>query len=235
MHVFYTPDIAGEEYTLNAEESRHCIRVLRLQQGSLIYLVDGRGGFYQAKISRPDPQKTTLNIVDKQTNYGRRNYSLHIAIAPTKQIERFEWFLEKATEIGIDEITPVICSRSERRDIKTERLQKIITSAVKQSIKAYHPQLNPPLKLADFISGQNDGGQNKYIAHCLDTNKLPLKNRYLPGNNCVVLIGPEGDFTAKEIEQATQNNFFAISLGNSRLRTETAALEACFEINFMNR
>lgn len=234
MHLFYTPDISPTgDYILNEEESRHCVKVLRLQPQDVIYLIDGKGGFYTAQIAEAHPKHTALKIIARQQQYGKRNHYLHIAVAPTKNTERLEWFLEKATEIGIDEITPVICERSERKEVKTERLNKIITSAVKQSIKAYHPTLNEAQKLNHFLSQPHDA--QKFIAHCIDSEKSSLKNRINLHGKYLILIGPEGDFTDSEINSAIQQGFIPISLGNSRLRTETAALEACFEINFLNR
>lgn len=233
MHIFYTPDIDSENYILSEEESKHCIKVLRLNSGDSLYLVDGKGGFYDAIIDDPHPKKTKLRILSKVENFGKRNHYLHIAIAPTKNIERVEWFLEKATEIGIDEITPIICDRSERKEIKTERLNKVITSAIKQSIKAYHPKLNEAVRFSDFIT-QNTNTQ-KFIAHCMDGGKVTIKEQLILNSNYLIVIGPEGDFTLEELDAAVNNNFIPVSLGDSRLRTETAALEACFEINFLNR
>ena len=233
MHIFYTPDINSDTYVLSEEESKHCVKVLRLDTGSLLYLVDGKGGFYTAIVADPHPKRTKLKIQSKVENFGKRNHYLHIAIAPTKNIERIEWFLEKATEIGIDEITPIICDRSERKDIKTERLNKVITSAIKQSIKAYHPKLNEAVRFSDFII--KNAQSQKFITHCMDGGKTTIKEQLIPNSNYLVLIGPEGDFTLEEVEAAVNNNFIPASLGNSRLRTETAALEACFEINFLNR
>ena len=233
MHIFYTPDIDSENYILSEEESKHCIKVLRLNSGDSLYLVDGKGGFYDAIIDDPHPKKTKLRILNKVENFGKRNHYLHIAIAPTKNIERVEWFLEKATEIGIDEITPIICDRSERKEIKTERLNKVITSAIKQSIKAYHPKLNEAVRFSDFIT-QNTNTQ-KFIAHCMDGGKVTIKEQLILNSNYLIVIGPEGDFTLEELDAAVNNNFIPVSLGDSRLRTETAALEACFEINFLNR
>ncbi|WP_207533754.1 16S rRNA (uracil(1498)-N(3))-methyltransferase [Desertivirga arenae] len=233
MHLFYTPDVNGENYTLNEEESKHCIRVLRLVTKDVVHLIDGKGGFYTAEIIDPNPKRTTLLITDVKREFNRRNHFLHIAVAPTKNIERIEWFLEKATEIGIDEITPILCDRSERKEIKLERLNRIITSAVKQSLKAYHPKLNPLTKYSDFVGSAGYG--NKFIAHCLDEPKLELRSAIQLEGHYTVLIGPEGDFTGDEIELAKSNDFKAITLGSSRLRTETAALEACFEVNFLNR
>ena len=233
MHIFYTPDITSNTYNLSEEESKHCIKVLRLKQGSALQLVDGQGGFYDALIETPHPKRTSLKIVKAQHDYGKRNHHLHIAVAPTKSIERFEWFLEKATEIGIDEITPLICERSERKDVKIDRLNKVITSAIKQSIKAYRPRLNEPVRLKDFVSSASY--TQKYIAHCIETKKFTLKGSIELNSDYLVIIGPEGDFSQLEVDAALGADFMPIELGNSRLRTETAALEACFEINFLNR
>lgn len=232
MHLFYTPDISGDSYELNEEESRHCSKVLRLEQGDQVNLIDGRGGFYIAEIVSAHPKHTLLKVLEHQQEYSKRNHYLHIAVAPTKNIDRFEWFLEKATEIGIDEITPIICERSERKEVKTERLIKIITSAVKQSLKAYHPRLNEPCRFKEFISKP---ASEKFIAHCIDTEKSPLSDKITLHGNYTVLIGPEGDFSPAEIESAIDSGYIPVTLGNSRLRTETAALQACFEINFLNR
>lgn len=233
MHIFYTPDIESEKYTLSEEESKHCTRVLRLDVGSKLNLVDGKGGFYEAVVEDPHPKRTVLKILSQQRNYGKRNFYLHIAVAPTKNIERIEWFLEKATEIGIDEITPLICDRSERRDIKAERLNKVIVSAAKQSIKAYFPKLNEPIRFTDFVSGNTS--TQKFIAHCIPSQKKSIKEEIRLKSDYLILIGPEGDFSTTEVDLARENKFIPVSLGDSRLRTETAALEACFEINFLNR
>lgn len=233
MHIFYTPDLNSETYILNEEESKHCIKVLRLGPGSVIYLVDGKGGFYDAVIDDPHPKRTKLKILSARQNFGKRNHYLHIAIAPTKNIERIEWFMEKATEIGIDEITPIFCSHSERKEIKTERLNKVITAAVKQSIKAYHPKLNEAVRFDELIL-KNSNSQ-KFIAHCIESGKTTLKEQIKLNSDYLVVIGPEGDFSPEEVNAAVNQNFIPVSLGDSRLRTETAALEACFEINFLNR
>src|ERR1700761_6126873 len=235
MQLFYTPDIdaASTTYQLNEEESKHCVRVLRLQTGDKIQLIDGKGNFYTAAITDPHPKRTSLQIISVQQDFHKRNHYLHIAIAPTKNIERTEWFLEKATEIGIDEISLIICQRSERKEAKTERLNKVITSAIKQSIKAYHPVLNEVVSFSNFISKPFDG--QKFIAHCEPGEKFGLKNEVKPFGKYLILIGPEGDFAPKEIGDAIKNDFKAITLGESRLRTETAGLEACFEVNFLNR
>ncbi|MEA2106189.1 MAG: 16S rRNA (uracil(1498)-N(3))-methyltransferase [Bacteroidota bacterium] len=232
MHLFYTPDLNDTIYTLNEQESKHCIKVLRLSTNDMVQLIDGKGGFFTAKIMEPDPKKCTVEIVETKKDYEKRNHRLHIAIAPTKNNDRLEWFLEKATEIGIDEITPIVCEHSERKVIKPERLEKILVSAMKQSIKAYKPQLNDLIKYTDFI--KNPFAGEKFIAHCEDHEKSFLKSRYTVGRDVLILIGPEGDFSREEIDEARQNNFTEISLGNSRLRTETAGVVACHTINLLN-
>ena len=233
MHLFYTPDISGDYHTLNEEESKHCVKVLRLQREDQVFLIDGRGGFFTARIMDPHPKRTLLKITKTEKEYGKRNHYLHVAIAPTKNIERTEWFLEKATEIGIDEVSLIITDRSERKEAKTERLRKVITSAVKQSVKAYHPVLNELVSFKKFILGHDL--QDKYIAHCMEGHKLSLKADLSLHSHYLVLIGPEGDFSPSEVELALTEGFQPITLGDNRLRTETAALEACFEINFLNR
>jgi 16S rRNA (uracil1498-N3)-methyltransferase len=235
MHLFYTPDIAPShpQYFLNEEESKHAIRVLRLEVGSEVQLIDGKGGLYTAAIKDAHPKRTILQITNVVTGYQKRNHYLHIAIAPTKNLDRLEWFLEKATEIGIDEISLIICQRSERKEAKTERLNKIITSAIKQSLKAYHPVLNEPIALNKFLAQSFDG--QKFIAHCEDSEKTTLSAEIEKQGKYLILIGPEGDFSPAETDAALHNGYKAITLGESRLRTETAALEACFEANFLNR
>ena len=233
MHLFYTPDISADYFTLDEEESKHCIKVLRLQNGDEVSLVDGRGGLYTARILDAHPKRTLLKIIDTRLQYAKRNHYLHIAIAPTKNIERTEWFLEKATEIGIDEISLVISDHSERREVKPERLKRVITSAMKQSLKAYHPVLNQSVSFHQFI--QSTHQSQRFIAHCMDGEKRSLKQEISLQSDYLIMIGPEGDFTAPEVAAALESGFTAITLGDSRLRTETAALEACFEINFLNR
>ena len=233
MHVFYTPDINSDTYTLNEEESKHCSKVLRLAVGDIVSLIDGRGGLYKAQISEVKKKNVQLLIIEHQKEYKKRNHHLHIAIAPTKNIDRLEWFLEKATEIGIDEITPIICDRSERKIIKEERLEKVITSAVKQSLTAYHPKLNNAIPFSDFFK-HNDVSQ-KYIAHCMEGEKPYINQIVNTNQSYLILIGPEGDFTPSELHLALQNGCKPVTLGNTRLRTETAALAACFEVNYMNR
>jgi 16S rRNA (uracil1498-N3)-methyltransferase len=235
MHLFYTPDItpALSQYFLSEEESKHAVRVLRLAVGDAVTLIDGKGGLYKAEIKDAHPKRTILHINSVTTEFNKRNHYLHIAIAPTKNLDRVEWFLEKATEIGIDEISLIICQRSERKEAKVERLNKIITSAIKQSIKAYHPVLNEAMPFAQLLKKDFDG--QKFIAHCDEGEKIGLAQSLSKQGRYLILIGPEGDFSTAEVENALQSGFKAITLGESRLRTETAALEACFEANFLNR
>jgi 16S rRNA (uracil1498-N3)-methyltransferase len=232
MHIFYTPELSGKTYTLDETESKHCVRVLRLEKGDEITLVDGRGGFFTAEIADPNPKRCAVNLVKSEINYGHRNFGVHIAIAPTKNVERIEWFLEKATEIGIDRVTPLLCRHSERKEIKHDRLEKVIVSAMKQSLKAYLPQLDGLTKFNDFIK-QPFSGQ-KFIAHCEEQHRELLKNAMKPSGNYLILIGPEGDFSPEEIEMAVSAGFLPVSLGDSRLRTETAGVVACHTFNLLN-
>jgi 16S rRNA (uracil1498-N3)-methyltransferase len=232
MHLFYTPDLNGNTYTLAEEESKHAVRVLRLQPGDVIQLIDGKGNFSNAKITDAHPKRCLVEIVDTQSEYGRRKSWLHIAVAPTKNIDRLEWFLEKATEIGIDEITPILCEHSERKVIKDERLEKVIVSAMKQSLKAYLPKLNPLTPLSELLDTDFNG--KKFVAHCYEQDKRLLKNE-VPGSlSNLVLIGPEGDFSEREVSEAMARGFIPVSLGESRLRTETAALVACHTCHLLN-
>ncbi|MDR1552533.1 MAG: 16S rRNA (uracil(1498)-N(3))-methyltransferase [Prevotellaceae bacterium] len=232
MHVFYSPDITEMRYCMSETEARHCCSVLRLNVGDLIYLIDGRGNFYTAKIADLSVKRCMVDIVDVKNNYEKRNYNLHIAIAPTKSIDRFEWFLEKATEIGIDEITPIVCEHSERQILKLERLQKVIVAAAKQSIKAFLPKINEMTSFKKIVEQKFDG--KKLIAHCYDGEKISLKNILKPHENVIIFIGPEGDFSKNEVRLALQNDFMEASLGNSRLRTETAAVHVCSAVCLIN-
>lgn len=231
MHIFYAPDILGNLYTLNEDESKHCIRVLRLIAGDEITIIDGKGGFYKTRILIPEPKRCQVEVIEVITEFEKRNHHLHIAIAPTKNIERFEWFLEKVTEIGIDEITPLLCEHSERKVVNNERLEKIIVSAMKQSIKAYLPKLNQMIPFRQFTQTRNDG--DLFIAHCNKKELNHLKNEIQPKQKTTILIGPEGDFSPEEVIMAIQHNFMEISLGSSRLRTETAGVVACHTINLV--
>ena len=232
MHIFYTPELSGNTYTLDETESKHCVRVLRLEKGDEITLVDGRGGWFTAEIADPNPKRCAVNVIKSELNFGQRNFQVQVAIAPTKNIERIEWFLEKATEIGIDRVTPLLCRYSERKEIKSERLEKVMVSAMKQSLKAYLPQLDELTKFNDFISQPFTG--QKFIAHCEEQHRELLKNAIKLDGNYLILIGPEGDFSSEEIRMAIDAGFIPVRLGDSRLRTETAGVVACHTFNLLN-
>lgn len=232
MQLFYVPHITKNEIVLDEAESKHAIRVLRLNAGDKVQIVDGKGGFYTAEITEPQPKKCKLIITESTREFGKRNFSLHMAIAPTKNNDRFEWFLEKATEIGIGEITPLLCERSERKTVKPERLEKVLISAMKQSVKAFLPKMNPMTPLGEFL--EESIASQKFIAHCNEGNKNHLKNEIIAKGSVMVLIGPEGDFSPEEVEQAEKSGFVSVSLGNSRLRTETAGVVACHIVNLAN-
>jgi 16S rRNA (uracil1498-N3)-methyltransferase len=232
MQLFYAPELQGDRYFLDQQESKHCIKVLRMQTGDTILLTDGAGGLYTAKLENEDPRRCEVSIIKSQKGYGKRDYHLHIAIAPTKNIGRLEWFLEKATEIGIDEITPLICQRSERKVVKPDRLVKVITSALKQSLKAYHPVLNKQTSFESFLNDKHEG--DKYMAYVEEGDHPALQSLYEPERNVTILIGPEGDFSPEEVVQARKNGYKTVSLGKSRLRTETAGIVACHTIALLN-
>ena len=227
MQLFYLEN-PKDEIILSAEESKHATKVLRKKEGDILNFTDGKGYFYKAKITVAGTRKCRLKIISSEQKEKQHNYHLHIAIAPTKNMDRFEWFLEKATEIGIDEITPIICHHSERKAIKTERCNRILLSAMKQSLKFHLPKLNEAISLNDFIKQDFEG--TKYIAHCEEGNKTELKEKKKE-KRTLILIGPEGDFSPTEIEMALQNQFKAVSLGTSRMRTETAGIIAAHTIN----
>jgi 16S rRNA (uracil1498-N3)-methyltransferase len=233
MHIFYTPTIDSNEYVLDEEESKHCVRVLRLKEQDPVFLIDGHGGFYHARILDANPKHCKVFVYQKYTEFGRRNYRLSIAIAPTKNIERLEWFLEKSTEIGIDRIIPMVCQQSERKIIKPERLTKIIAEAIKQSKQAYMPVLDDLCSFNELV-GQEFSG-SKLIAYCDEDFRPNLKNVLLPGENVLILIGPEGDFSTDEIKTALGRGYKGVSLGNSRLRTETAGVVACHTVCLINQ
>src|SRR5574344_1182623 len=200
MNIFYTPDINGSHYTLDENESKHCIRVLRKTKGDEIILVDGKGGYYQTTIIDDNPKRCSIEVKNTIPNFGKRNYSLHLAIAPTKNIDRFEWFIEKATEIGIDEITPLLCEHSERKQINIERIEKVAVAAMKQSLKAFLPRLNNLTNFETFCKNENQG--LRFIAHCEEEQKSHLFSQLKPKEKVVILIGPEGDFSRAEVEFA---------------------------------
>lgn len=232
MQLFYLNSLESDIQELPKEESNHCVKVLRMGVDDELYLTDGEGTMCRAKIILPDAKRCTVQIVERMLNYQKRNHYMHLAVAPTKNISRFEWFLEKAVEAGVDEITPIICEHSERTSVNLERLDKVVVAAMKQSLKAYKPRLNEAIKLQNFMNIPFQG--QKYVAYCEGDDRKHLKEAYTPAVPVLVMIGPEGDFSKKEIEALAQCGYSPISLGQCRLRTETAALAACFHINFMN-
>jgi 16S rRNA (uracil1498-N3)-methyltransferase len=234
MQIFYAPDITGNSYTLDERESKHCIRVLRLRSGDPVKLIDGRGTLYEGLISEPDQKKCGITIINVIKDYEKRQYSIHIAISPLKNSDRLEWFIEKSVEIGIDEITPLICHNTEKQGINQERLNNIIISAMKQSLKSVKSDLHVSAHFKEFLS-RNTGGI-KMIAHCNESYpRQSISEVYKNKNKATILIGPEGDFTGKEIEEAIESGFIPVHLGRSRLRTETAGIAACHSIYFMNQ
>ena len=230
MQLFYTNN-SELEFTLPSEESKHITKVLRKKEGETLHFTDGKGQLLITEITSTDIRKTRVKIIKKIEQEKQHNYYLHIAIAPTKNMDRFEWFLEKACEIGIDEITPIICDHSERKFVKTERGNRILLSAMKQSLKYHLPKLNEAISLNNFLKQDFIG--NKYIAHCENSEKIELKNKETE-KRTLILIGPEGDFSVSEIEKSIEKKFLAISLGNSRLRTETAGLVCVTTISNRN-
>jgi len=236
MQLFYSPQISSDtnQLTFDKEESKHIIKVLRMKKGDRFNITNGKGSFFEAEIIDENPKGCTVHI-HSETKQDPLPYHLHIAVAPTKLNDRYEWFLEKATEIGISEITPIICERSERKVIKPERYEKIIHSAVKQSLSAFVPVLHQAIPLKEFLNKQFHPDLQKFIAHCENTEKKAFKTALRPNRKILILIGPEGDFSMEEIQLAVKNGFIAVSLGNRRLRTETAAVVACNTVSFVNQ
>ena len=234
MKLFYDSNISGDFHVLNEEESKHCSKVLRLKIGDELFLTDGCGNLYKCELAELHQKKTILRILKKIADYGKRDYNLHLAVAPTKNNDRFEWFVEKSTEIGIDEITPVICKNSERRIIKIDRLNRITEAAMKQSYKAYHPKINEQIDLLEFLK-QDCNYEQKFIAYCEEHHvKAYLGDVLKPNGSVLVLIGPEGDFSLQEIDAAKAAGFVMVTLGDSRLRTETAVVVACTLVSVIN-
>ena len=231
--IFYTPTIQPNDtiFTLNEEESSHAIKVLRMKTNDEVTLIDGIGGVYEGTIVNPHHKRCEIEIKQYTKEFEKREFYLHIAIAPTKMNERMEWFLEKCTEIGIDEITPILCHHSERKELKIERMNKIIISAMKQSKKAYLPRLNEMTPIKTLV--ENATEEELYIAHCHQGEKIKL-TQASSKKSILIMIGPEGDFSHEEILLANQNGFKSCTLGKSRLRTETAGIVACHTTNLIN-
>ena len=240
MELFYSRDIEGGICRLDQDESGHCIKVLRHRAGDEISVIDGCGTLYRCRITDDSPKGVEASVLSCEEEWGSHPYRLHMAVCPTKNNDRYEWFTEKACEIGLDEISPVIGEHSERRVFKTARLEKILTSAAKQSLKAAIPVVNEPVSVKEFISAnrrEEEDGTLKLIAYCFEDERVPRRSIKevlggYEGRDIIVLIGPEGDFSKAEAELAIQNGFIPVHLGDSRLRTETAALTAVAAVYF---
>ncbi|GAA4054662.1 16S rRNA (uracil(1498)-N(3))-methyltransferase [Flavobacterium chungnamense] len=233
MQLFYNPTISEKDtsFVFDKEESKHVIKVLRKKESDILFVTNGLGFLFKTEIALASDSKCTVTILSFEKEEPSK-VQLHLAVAPTKMNERYEWFLEKATEIGIQEITPIICEHSERKVIKNDRFQKIIESAMKQSLHYYIPKFNEPITYKEFVKKDFNG--QKFIAHCEETNKKSLKEALILNENITLLIGPEGDFSTKEIKLALENNYIPVSLGKTRLRTETAAVVACHSVALLN-
>lgn len=233
MNIFLTTNIVGDLLEFEEEEVRH-LQVLRYSPGRIIHAVDGCGSWFEAELLELGKKRAQARIVKRVLQEKRKPYHLHLAIAPTKNIERLEWFLEKATEIGVDEITPIQCRNSERTQIRLDRLEKVVLSAMKQSLKVFLPKLNPLTPLKTFLKEQENFSGQKCIAWISDPPSPLLQKSYVVGQNVLLLIGPEGDFAPEEVELALAQNLIPVSLGQSRLRTETAGVVAVHTIELMN-
>lgn len=232
MQVFYAPNCQLGFFPLHEEESKHVVRVLRMKQGDPVYVIDGNGKLFEGIIFEPHIKHCILQLNKVTEGFEKRNYRLHIAISPLKSVDRFEWFIEKAIEIGVDEITPLLCSHTEKKNINKDRLNRIVESAMKQSLKAYHPLLNDIQSFEKFILLHENGERG--IAYCGEGEKTFIGKAFTKNADSIILIGPEGDFTADEFTMALNKGFKGISLGESRLRTETAGVVACHAMSFMN-
>jgi 16S rRNA (uracil1498-N3)-methyltransferase len=227
LDIFYCPSVSGNEVFLSEEESIHCVRVLRHAAGDMVEIIDGQGGHFKATVISANPKACRLEIASEINRKGNTAQNLHIAIAPTKNMDRFEWFVEKSVEIGVHEITPLLCRHSERKVLKTDRLERLIVSTMKQAIIPWHPVLNELTAFDVFINNHPGGSSGFYIAHCEEGEKTELSSVQVNNHANIVLIGPEGDFSEDEIRLALQHNYTPVSLGNNRLRTETAGVVAC--------
>jgi len=233
MQLFYNPDIqsGATSFLFDKEESKHIVKVLRKRDGDKIQITNGNGYLFTSEIVFAAEKKCEVKITEEKF-FEPTPYYLHLAVAPTKMNDRYEWFLEKATEIGIHEITPIICDHSERTNFKLDRFEKILQSAMKQSLQYYMPKLHEPVQYKTFVEARREG--HLFIAHCEETVKKLLKTEIQPKERITILIGPEGDFSTKEIQLALQKNYIPVSLGNTRLRTETAAIVAAHSVAFVN-
>lgn len=233
MQLFYHPELENntDQFIFPPDESRHISKVLRKNAGDILQITNGKGLWFEAEILVPDHKKCKAKVVSR-TQVPPKPYQLHMVVAPTKLNDRFEWFLEKATEIGVHQITPIICDHSERKVIKMDRMEKVIQAAMKQSLQSHLPQLNPAISFKEYMTQPKSG--ELYIAHCEEDKKRELSHCAAAKENTTILIGPEGDFSPEEIKLALDKGFGAVALGNTRLRTETAAIVACTTIALIN-
>ena len=230
--IFYCPDIRTNPQ-MPESESQHCVRVLRMKEYDTLFITDGKGYFYRAQLLQANPKRCIVSIEEEMLQQKEWNFDLNIAFAPTKNLDRMEWFVEKATEIGIDTFSPLKCRYSERKNINATRLEKKMVSAMKQSQKSRLPQFEEMIQFDEFIQQPFTG--QKFIAHCYDSFKSPLTQICKNETNTLILIGPEGDFSEEEVAKSIEQGFIPISLGQSRLRTETAALVACHTVQVLNQ
>jgi 16S rRNA (uracil1498-N3)-methyltransferase len=233
MHIFYTPHIAGAEAILEEEEARHCAQVLRMRVGDELVVVDGKGGYHRGSLARIGKRDCAVEIRETIEEYGKRPWRVHLAAAPVKNMARWEWMLEKAVEIGVDQLTPLLTQRSERAHVRIDRLRKLAVSAMKQSEQAYLPLVAEPMAFDELV--KRAAYPQRFIPHCLpDAQKRPLAQHCQPDKDVLILIGPEGDFTPEEIALALNHGFLPADLGPTRLRTETAGIVALAAVHFCN-
>ena len=237
MELFYSRDIEGGICRLDQDESGHCVKVLRHRAGDEISVIDGCGTLYRCRISVDSPKGVEAMVLSSEEGWGSHPYRLHMAVCPTKNNDRYEWFAETACEIGLDEVSPVIGEHSERRVFKTARIEKILVSAAKQSLKGAVPAVNEPVSVKEFIENAADSSALKLMAYCFEDERAPRRSikevlAEYDGDEIIILIGPEGDFSRAEAELALSRGFIPVHLGDSRLRTETAALAAVSAVYF---
>ena len=234
MNYFYHPDLdhSVRQFSFPAAESHHIVKVLRKKAGDKLHITNGQGALFLVEILEANNKRCMGQVLSAEKKRPKM-FNLHLAVAPTKKIDRFQWFLEKATEIGVDRITPILCEHSERRHLTMDRMRRTVEEAMKQSLRTYLPVLEEPKSFTEFLKEEQP--LLKFIAHCREGEKADLKRRVAADKDVVILVGPEGDFSETEVNQALGQGFVPVSLGNSRLRTETAALAACFTVNLINQ
>ena len=234
MDIFLSPSVISNPIVLEEDESHHVLKVMRARAGDELLVTDGKGKLVKAKLVGESRKQCLLEPVEIVREENESRPAIHLAISPTKNTDRFEWFLEKATEVGVTMITPVICQRTARDKIKTERAQKILSASMKQALRLWMPELNPKISFQNFLESQKQNHDRKFIAHCQSQNLPSLQSLCKSGENVLIMVGPEGDFTQQEIQMAVQNGFSEVTLGKNRLRTETAGVIAVNTVQMMN-